>query len=135
MDHFYFSSYYFSIFFKNMTGHSLLFCPACGSLLDAPTGSEDFVECHCCSHSVPASRFELLQVKTTSTAQQFPSRPTYAIKKQEQRLNNGATIQEDCPKCSATELVFHTAQLRGADEGQTVFYTCLKCGYKTKLNS
>jgi hypothetical protein len=38
-------------------------------------------------------------------------------------------IEEECEKCHAKEVSFHTMQLRSADEGQTVFYHCLKCGY------
>ena len=43
---------------------------------------------------------------------------------------SGATIKERCPKCAHPEMTFHTMQLRSADEGQTVFYTCPKCKYE-----
>lgn len=29
-----------------------------------------------------------------------------------------------CPKCKSTNITFKVAQVRGADEGQTVFFTC-----------
>lgn len=38
-------------------------------------------------------------------------------------------ISETCPQCKNDKMSFHTAQLRSADEGQTIFYTCLKCKY------
>lgn len=41
-----------------------------------------------------------------------------------------ATIKEKCPGCGHDEMNFSTLQLRSADEGTTVFYTCAKCGYK-----
>lgn len=41
-----------------------------------------------------------------------------------------ATIKEKCPKCGNEEMRFSTLQMRSADEGTTVFYTCPQCGYK-----
>lgn len=48
-----------------------------------------------------------------------------------------AETNEECPKCGETGLSYHTAQLRGLDEGQTIFYTCLNkdCKHKFTLNS
>ena len=45
----------------------------------------------------------------------------------------GARVAEKCPKCGNEEMIFTTAQLRSADEGQTVFYTCVKCAYVIHL--
>ena len=42
---------------------------------------------------------------------------------------NEATIQMTCPECGRPEVRYYTLQLRSADEGSTVFYTC-ECGYK-----
>ena len=46
-----------------------------------------------------------------------------------------ATVQEACPKCKHPELQYYTMQLRSADEGQTVFYECAKCGHTFSTNT
>lgn len=38
-------------------------------------------------------------------------------------------ISQECPKCHHPEMYFFTMQMRSADEGTTVFYECVKCGY------
>ncbi|KAJ8126052.1 hypothetical protein O1611_g7587 [Lasiodiplodia mahajangana] len=40
-------------------------------------------------------------------------------------------INEPCEKCTAKETSYTTLQLRGADEGTTVFYYCRQCGHRT----
>ncbi|KAJ3015957.1 DNA-directed RNA polymerase I core subunit rpa12 [Thoreauomyces humboldtii] len=121
--------------------HSLVFCPDCGSLLDPPGGSEDTVSCGICGGIVQSTAFESINVVTKSKPGAFPDRPTPRntaeddANRTSQHLRDGATIKEKCPQCDAPEMVFHTAQLRGADEGQTVFYSCVKCGHKHKMNS
>jgi DNA-directed RNA polymerase I subunit RPA12 len=40
-----------------------------------------------------------------------------------------ALTEKDCPQCGRKEMYFTTVQLRSADEGSTVFFTCV-CGYK-----
>ena len=46
-----------------------------------------------------------------------------------------ATIEEPCPKCKHPVLEYYTMQLRSADEGQTVFYECQKCGHTYSTNN
>lgn len=46
----------------------------------------------------------------------------------------GTKIQYNCDQCSSKYMYYKAVQLRGADEGQTIFYEC-DCGYKKKDNS
>jgi DNA-directed RNA polymerase I subunit RPA12 len=40
-----------------------------------------------------------------------------------------ATMKETCEKCGRKEVRYSEQQLRGADEGSTIFYEC-DCGHK-----
>lgn len=44
-------------------------------------------------------------------------------------MQTSATIAHTCEKCGRDEVRYYTQQLRGADEGSTVFYEC-DCGHK-----
>lgn len=44
-------------------------------------------------------------------------------------VNTEARTTQPCPKCGRTEVKFSAVQLRSADEGSTIFFTC-DCGFK-----
>ena len=46
-----------------------------------------------------------------------------------------AVAKETCPSCGNPEMEYFTMQLRSADEGQTVFYECAKCGHTYSTNT
>ncbi|EKX38496.1 DNA-directed RNA polymerase I subunit, RPA12 [Guillardia theta CCMP2712] len=46
-----------------------------------------------------------------------------------------ATVEENCPKCNNHEAKYSTLQMRSADEGQTIFYECTKCGHVWSVNA
>lgn len=47
----------------------------------------------------------------------------------------GPVIERKCPRCANDKMSYATLQLRSADEGQTVFFTCTKCSFKETENS
>jgi len=48
---------------------------------------------------------------------------------------DGPIVERNCPKCGYGRMSYAALQLRSADEGQTVFFTCLKCKHKESENS
>lgn len=41
--------------------------------------------------------------------------------------HNGPIAERRCNMCGHNQMSYAAVQLRSADEGQTVFYTCLSC--------
>lgn len=57
-------------------------------------------------------------------------------KNEENNESEGPRVEKYCNKCGSLTLqTYFTAQLRSADEGQTVFYRCTKCLIQTSENS
>ncbi|KAI9316228.1 transcription factor S-II-domain-containing protein [Dichotomocladium elegans] len=126
---------------SNVIG-SLLFCPECGNLLNVPGADDDIIMCNQCSHAYHTAGnagYEQTKVVTTSSEHAFQSTLKAKRSLVQQSAANAkkqeATIQEKCPQCGNNEMAYYTMQLRSADEGQTVFYNCKKCGYKYSINN
>jgi DNA-directed RNA polymerase I subunit RPA12 len=118
---------------------SLIFCLDCGNLLDSVSG-KDHITCSDCQRSYESKQFSNLKVVTRSADDAFPSslRLKQSVVKtvlKSDELEEGATIKEKCPQCGNEEMQYHTLQLRSADEGATVFYTCTGCGYRFRTNN
>ncbi|KAF0387231.1 putative RPA12-13.7 kD subunit of DNA-directed RNA polymerase I [Gigaspora margarita] len=129
------------IFFSKMSSKlskslGSIFCQDCGTLL-INTG-EDFIKCSACTCRHNATEYEDIIITTKSKPKTFPSKLRSRHSKIQQLDNykeESASIKEKCPKCGNEEMSYHTMQLRSADEGQTIFYHCIKCGYKFSINS
>ena len=116
-----------------------LFCQKCGDYKEIPL-VDTTVNCQRCEISTNIKDIdfnfheesktynkEKSWTKTTASTQQ--------IKKDTEKEQK--TIEQKCinPKCDSN-LCFYTArQLRSADEGQTIFYHCVKCGERFTLNT
>lgn len=101
-----------------------MFCK-CGTLIFYPVLASEEVRCKRCN---------ALYTEDTcfhvSISKEFHTKTEYATVEVK-----GARINIPCPKCNKPEMMYNTAQLRSADEGQTVFYTCDGCGYKETVQS
>lgn len=108
------------------------FCPNCGSILP-PLKSAGKVTCFLCSSDYEPSVFGRMEVEYTVHFNKIPSKKTKD--KYEDQEAEGPVIDRKCPKCGNNKMSYATLQLRSADEGQTVFYTCTKCNFKETENS
>ncbi|CAO3673011.1 hypothetical protein INT44_008051 [Umbelopsis vinacea] len=122
---------------SNVIG-SLIFCPECGNLLDIPGGDDDLIVCNQCSYAQSSADYEAMEIVTTSSENAFQSplkSKRHLVQQKGPKTEGAAMIDEKCPNCGNPEMAYHTMQLRSADEGQTVFYNCKKCGHKFSINT
>lgn len=65
-----------------------------------------------------------MKTNFTITFNTYNRRKNFAMKDGEA---DGPIVERLCPKCGNDKMSYATLQLRSADEGQTVFYTCTSC--------
>lgn len=68
----------------------------------------------------------------------FNSKDTYTFAKEADDSDDdadGPIVERPCPQCKNDKMSYATLQLRSADEGQTIFYTCTKCKYVSVQNN
>jgi DNA-directed RNA polymerase I subunit RPA12 len=79
-------------------------------------------------------------VVTSSKPSAFPSALRTRLRSDLQEISEAdmqteATIRQPCEKCGNPEVLYHEQQLRSADEGSTIFYTCPRCNHKWNTNN
>uniref|UniRef100_H3CHE2 DNA-directed RNA polymerase subunit n=2 Tax=Tetraodon nigroviridis TaxID=99883 RepID=H3CHE2_TETNG len=110
----------------------LNFCPECGNILPPP-GLQDTVRCPRCSFSIPVAEFDGQQIRSTVVLN--PAEKSAAVVEEEDSDLQGPVIDRRCVRCNKEGMVYHTRQMRSADEGQTVFFTCVHCRFQEKEDS
>ncbi|KAJ7719230.1 DNA-directed RNA polymerase I kDa polypeptide [Mycena maculata] len=117
---------------------ALLFCPHCGTLLALPRDGEKDVVCEQCEYVESASAYENTVITTRSDPDAFPSALRQKRKTQtklHEGGDKGTLVNEKCPSCGAMEAYSKEMQLRSADEGSTIFYTCVTCKHGWRVNN
>ncbi len=91
------------------------FCPRCGGLLVQRGG-----EMVCtCGYREPAETVSIREAVKRKKA----------LQPAEEWKDTMPVIEVECPKCKNNKAYWWTRQTRAADEPETVFYRCTKCGY------
>ncbi|XP_066328443.1 uncharacterized protein [Miscanthus floridulus] len=104
-----------------------LFCGVCGTLLTFD--SVRSASCPLCGFKRDAKEIEGKQIQYTMTAEDIRrglKTPTEDIVVQRPLTN------KSCKNCDHPEAEYYSLQMRSADEGETIFYTCTKCGLNFK---
>ena len=99
--------------------------------MDQP-GDLDSIICGICNYEQNTKGIEKVVIVTRGCPSTFQS----TLKDSSETLvDSAASINENCPQCGNPEMKFTTMQLRSADEGQTIFFNCIKCGHNHSVNS
>lgn len=103
-----------------------MFCPNCKSLMFPKAGE---MVCRKCG------------TRVAGTKQEAEAGKTRALNDEKERLvvdKNAPEIlpktRTMCPKCGFNEAYWMMQQTRGADEPETRFYICVRCGHRWREN-
>ncbi|XP_015595113.1 DNA-directed RNA polymerase I subunit RPA12 [Cephus cinctus] len=110
------------------------FCPDCGSILPL-LGDQGGVTCYSCRRTWNAEVFGDMAISYNIHFNDLNAYSTSMQKDDEDDEADGPVVDRRCPQCQNDKMSYATLQLRSADEGQTVFYTCTKCKFKETENS
>jgi len=94
------------------------FCEKCGSIVLV----QDYkAACASCGHKVKKK-------PKIEASEKIKRQDSVAVIK-EGSDNTLPIIEMECPKCKNNKAYFWTKQTRSADESETKFYKCTKCGH------
>jgi DNA-directed RNA polymerase I subunit RPA12 len=124
---------------------TLLFCTACGDLLDRVPTTTPEIECKCCNTLNPSEYREACYDRNPTAVDEWPaSTQTFSkpnafpsalrtkrsgVQTPHEDIETWAKTAEHCPACDSSETNLREMQLRGADEGSTVFFRCSSCSH------
>ncbi|TNV71030.1 hypothetical protein FGO68_gene11530 [Halteria grandinella] len=113
---------------------SAVFCSNCGMML-ALESHTPVATCRFCRHQTQLRDLVDTEVVTKKELTQRKEWMENSQTEQKKQKVTKVVVEEDCPECDSKQMYYETRQMRSADEGQTVFYECVKCGHKFSVNT
>ena len=100
----------------------MMFCEECGSLmLPKKDKTKSKMVCSRCGHIKQDAEVTVFREKGTETKE------VEVVKENDNQ--NLPTTEEECPKCGHNIAYYWFLQTRAADEAETRFLKCEKCGH------
>uniref|UniRef100_A0A1I7YDP2 DNA-directed RNA polymerase subunit n=1 Tax=Steinernema glaseri TaxID=37863 RepID=A0A1I7YDP2_9BILA len=103
------------------------FCALCGAILPIARRAPCTMKCNVCLVDFQVNP---INDKVISAEERVYERTVAETLETGTGDADGTEVEHVCPKCSHGLATYTTRQTRSADEGQTVFYTCMKCKHK-----
>ena len=94
----------------------MMFCEKCGTLI-VPNEKKQ-LKCSSCGYK---SKQKSLVIK------EKVNNKKPAIEIVDKTIETLPKTEVECPKCGNNQAFYWTAQTRASDEGETIFYKCIKC--------
>ncbi|XP_038714815.1 DNA-directed RNA polymerase I subunit RPA12-like [Tripterygium wilfordii] len=111
-------------------GRDFLFCGLCGTMLTLD--STKYAKCPLCYYKRNIKEISGREISYRVSAEDI--RRELGISHFDEGKVQKSKINKQCERCPSTELLYFSRQMRSADEGQTTFYECPKCGYTFSEN-
>ena len=96
----------------------ILFCPRCKSILVPDQNNSKKITCGC--------GYTLRQSKVIKIGEK--SEKTEKLDIIDKTIETLPKTEAKCPKCEHNKAYYWLAQTRAADEAETQFFRCVKCG-------
>ncbi|XP_051149741.1 uncharacterized protein LOC127264314 [Andrographis paniculata] len=112
-----------------------MFCEMCGTMLSFD--SQKVAECKLCNFEKPLDEIAGKEIRYTISAEDMRRELGVSLLDdiEEERELKQMDYNAKCKACQHLGMAYVARQIRSADEGQTIFYTCPVCAYKQTENS
>ncbi len=97
----------------------MMFCPKCGSILKPLKEGIKVMWVCSCGYRTSDGKIEISE-------KMKKQKEIEVVEEKSERL---PVTEEQCPKCGNEKAYFWSKQTRAADEPETRFYKCVKCGH------
>ncbi|RSL95558.1 hypothetical protein CDV31_013832 [Fusarium ambrosium] len=109
------------------------FCNDCGNLL--PISQNPEVKCDCCDKMCKSGSHIVSVSHTNDFPSELRNKRTINMPTQRSPQSTWSKIDQQCRECDSQEVRYTALQLRSADEGTTMFYSCPKCSARWNENN